>query len=118
MPGDLLLTVSIASHPYFSRRGNDLVLRLPVTLSEAALGARVDVPTPWGAINLKVPPGSTSGKRLRIKGHGVHPAKGDPGDLFAEIQVDLPDHWDEESLELIRKLGERERRNPRAGLTW
>src|SRR4051812_14391851 len=71
--GDILITIHVAPHPWFSRHGNNLEVRVPVTLAEAALGAKVDVPTPKGTISLRIPPGSSSGKRLRIKGHGVTP---------------------------------------------
>ena len=75
-PGDVLLTVHVAPHPCFQRRGNHLHVKVPVTLPEAVLGAKVDVPTPRGAVSLKVPPGTSSGTKLRIKGHGVVPKDG------------------------------------------
>ena len=71
--GDILLTIHVSPHPYFRRTGNRLDVRVPVTLAEAALGAKIDVPTPQGTIALTVPPNTSSGKRLRIKGHGVRP---------------------------------------------
>ena len=77
-PGDLLITVRVAEHPHFRRRGGDLELAVPVTLAEAALGAKIDVPTPQGEISLKIPPGTSSGKRLRLKGLGVPNAEGRP----------------------------------------
>jgi curved DNA-binding protein len=121
-PGDILITVHVAAHPWFTRHGNDLEVRLPVTLAEAALGAKVDVPTPRGTISLRVPPGASSGKRLRVKGHGVKTRDGEPGDLYAEIQIVLPASLDEESLELIKKLDERlqtgQPQNPRRELRW
>src|SRR4029079_11271094 len=69
--GDLLITVHVAPHPYFHRRGNHLELKVPVTLAEAALGAKVDIPTPKGTISLRVPPATSSGTKLRVKGHGI-----------------------------------------------
>jgi curved DNA-binding protein len=120
--GDILITVHVAPHPWFSRRGNNLEVRLPVTLAEAALGAKVDVPTPKGTITLHVPPGTSSGKKLRIKGHGVAGKAGEAGDLFAEIQIVLPTPLDEESLELIKKLDEHAQsahpQQPRRDLRW
>ena len=71
IPGDLLVTIRTTSHPSFRRDGLDLIVKVPVTLAEAALGAKVDVPTPYGEISLKVPPGTSSGTRLRAKGQGV-----------------------------------------------
>ena len=92
----MLITVHVAPHPWFTRKGNDLEVRVPVTLAEAALGAKVDVPTPKGTISLRVPAGTSSGKKLRIKGHGVPQRNGEPGDLYAEIQIVLPSPLDEE----------------------
>jgi DnaJ-class molecular chaperone len=120
--GDILITIRVAPHPWFTRRGNDLEVRLPVTLAEAALGAKVDVPTPRGTISLRVPPGSSSGKKLRIKGHGVAPRNGEPGDLFAQIEIVLPATLDDESIELIKKLDAHVEsagaQQPRRDLRW
>lgn len=116
--GDLLITIRVAEHPSFRRRGKDLEVSVPVTLAEAALGAKIDVPTPKGEISLKIPPGTSSGKRLRLKGVGVPDAKAGPGDLYAEIQIVIPDSLDEESLELVRKFDKRRPLQPRAGLQW
>jgi len=121
-PGDILITIRVAPHPWFTRHGNDLEVRVPVTLAEAALGAKVDVPTPKGTISLRVPAGSSSGKKLRIKGHGVAARSEDPGDLYAEIQIVLPSPLDEECLELIKKLDEHavaeHPQEPRRELKW
>jgi len=80
------------------------------------------VPTPKGVIALRIPPGSSSGTKLRIKGHGVTDKEGEPGDLFAEVQIVLPKPLDEESLELIRKFDEHtggsQGTNPRRDLRW
>ncbi len=103
-PGDILITVRVAAHPYFSRRGKNLDVKVPVTLSEAVLGAKIDVPTPQGTIMLRVPPGTSSGKKLRVKGRGVAPKGADPGDLFAEIQIVLPHTIDDQSRELVKQL--------------
>jgi len=117
-PGDLLLTVHVAPHPCFQRRGNHLHVKLPVTLSEAALGAKVDVPTPRGAVALRIPPGTSSGAKLRVKGHGVPSARGPDGDLLAEVQIVLPETLDEASREAIRRLDDRYAHDPRANLQW
>ncbi len=116
--GDLLITVRVAEHPYFRRRGNDLELAVPVTLAEAALGAKVDIPTPGGEISLKIPPGTSSGKRLRLKGLGVPTEKGGHGDLYAEIQIVIPDSLDDASLELVRQFDRRRPLQPRTNLQW
>ncbi len=117
-PGDILLTVRVAPHPLFQRAGNNLVVKVPVTLGEAALGAKVDVPTPKGTVTLQVPAGSSSGRKLRVKGHGIVPKTGTPGDLLAELQIVLPQEFDEEAREMIRKLDEQSPRDVRASLRW
>ena len=117
--GDLLITVRVAPHPYFRRHGNDLEVTLPVTVAEAALGAQVDVPTPRGTISLKIPPGSSSGKRLRAKGQGVKLPDGQAGDLYAQLQITLPAQVDDQSKQLIRELDQRQQPwNPRTELQW
>lgn len=117
-PGDLMITIRVAPHPHFRRRGSDLELSVPVTLAEAALGAKIDVPTPQGEISLKIPAGSSSGKRLRLKGMGVPAADGSRGDLYAELQIVIPDSLDEESRELVRRFDRRRVLQPRADLKW
>ena len=117
-PGDILITIHVASHPSFQRRDNDLHVKVPVTLAEAAQGAKIDVPTPSGTITLTVPPCTSSGRRLRIRGQGVPDGDGTPGDLYAELQIALPPLLDEESLEWIRKIGEKNTANPRSELKW
>ena len=120
--GDIFIIVHIAPHPWFHRRGKHLEVRVPVTLAEAALGAKVDVPTPRGTISLHVPPDTSSGKKLRIKGHGVAGRNGEVGDLFAEIQIVLPTPLDPECLELIKKLDAHSQtshpQQPRRDLRW
>ena len=91
---------------------------MPVTLAEAALGAKVDLPTPKGMLTLTVPPATSSGKRLRVKGHGVQTESGTAGDLYAEIHIVLPTSLDEQSEELVRQLDQRQAQNPRNGLRW
>jgi DnaJ-class molecular chaperone len=117
-PGDLLIRIHVGKHPHFTRHGKDLEVRVPVTLAEAALGAKIDLPTPQGVISLKVPPGSSTGRRLRLKGMGVTTSDGAAGDLYAEIQIVLPPSLDEASLDLVRQLERRNPHQPRADLTW
>ncbi len=117
-PGDSLSTVHVSPHPCFQRRGNDLEVKVPVTLSEAAAGAKVDIPTPNGTITLTIPPCTSSGRRLRIRGQGVRMANGSTGDLFAEIQIILPPSLDQESLESLRKVSAKSPPNPRSELKW
>lgn len=117
VPGDLLLTVRVGSHPYYTRRDNDLIVRVPVTLGEAVGGAKVDVPTPWGVIAMKIPSGATGGKRLRIKGHGVRNRSGE-GDLFVEVQIVLPPTLTDEQRRLAEKFDASQAVAPRAELQW
>jgi len=88
--GDLVLQVQVEPHSVFHRSGDTLEVTLPVSLSEAIEGAKVDVPTPWGTIVLRIPPGTSSGKKLRAAGMGVHHGNGAKGDLIAEVQIMLP----------------------------
>lgn len=117
-PGDLLITIRVMPHPHFTRSGKNLEVKLPVTLTEAALGATIDLPTPHGTIALKIPPGTSSGRRLRLKGQGVRPKSGEPGDLFAEVQIVLPPNLTDEEREELRRIAERHPQNPRAELSW
>jgi molecular chaperone DnaJ len=108
-PGDLYVTVEVAPHRFFRRAGRDLLLTLPVAVHEAALGARVDVPTLTGTAKLRIPPGTSSGQRLRLRGRGI-PATGrapeEAGDLLVDIQIVLPPVRDERSKSLLREFGE------------
>ena len=88
--GDALVTIEIAPHRFFKREGSNIRLELPVTIKEAALGAKVRVPTPEGPVMLTVPKGSTSGKVLRLKGRGFSARDGKRGDQLATIVVDVP----------------------------
>lgn len=117
-PGDILITVRVAPHPFFTRRGDNLHVRLPVTLREAARGAKIDVPTPKGMVALRVPSGTSSGTKLRIKGYGAAPAGRPAGDLFADIQIVLPPKLDEHSLEGIDQVDARHPLDPRRDLKW
>jgi DnaJ-class molecular chaperone len=116
--GDLLVTVRVAPHPHFRRDGLDLIVKVPVSLAEAALGEKIDVPTPHGVIALKVPPGTSSGTRLRAKGQGIKKADGSAGDLYAELLIFVPKQIDAESQDLIRRLDTRTQLNPRSELQW
>ena len=89
-PGDALVEISIEPHAYFVRHGNDIHLELPVTLAEAALGARVRVPTPAGSVMLTVPKGSNTGSILRLKGKGIAQRGGGHGDELVTLKVMLP----------------------------
>jgi DnaJ-class molecular chaperone len=116
--GDILITVRVSPHPFFTRRGKRLDVVVPITLEEAASGAKIDVPTPRGTVSVSVPPGTSSGKKLRIKGQGVAPKGESAGDLFAEVQIVLPDSLSDEERETISEISRRHRQNPRAELRW
>jgi DnaJ-class molecular chaperone len=88
--GDAIVTIEVQPHRFYERQGDDIRLELPITLSEAVLGAEVRVPTPDGAVMLKVPKGSSSGKTLRLKGRGFHKKGGARGDLLVTLMVELP----------------------------
>ncbi|HSK10795.1 MAG TPA: J domain-containing protein [Vicinamibacterales bacterium] len=104
--GDLFVRVHVAPDPLFRREGHDLHLVLPVAVHEAALGARIEVPTFDGAVRLRVPPGTQSGTRLRLRERGVPvPRRGTRGDLIVEVRLVLPSLIDERSKELLREFG-------------
>jgi molecular chaperone DnaJ len=105
-PGDLYITVKVAAHPVFRREGDDLHMVVPVAVHEAALGARIEVRTLDGAARLRVPPGTQSGQRFRLRGHGAPSTRdGHRGDLIVEIRIMLPKLLDERSKELLREFG-------------
>lgn len=116
--GDLILTLKVSSHPHFQRSGQNLLLTLPVTLAEAALGAKVDIPTPSGTITLSIPPGSSSGRRLRVKGRGVGSRDGSVGDLLVDLEIKLPETISEEGQEAIREFDRRHPMTLRQNLSW
>ena len=114
-PGDVLITVSIAPHPLFKVDGQNLRLDLPITLYEAVLGAKVRVPTLDGAVELSVPPNTSSGRVFRLKGKGL-PGKPDAGDLYVTIRIELPDGKDSELEELMKKWRDQKPHDPRSGM--
>lgn len=109
-PGDLLLKILIEPHRYFRRERFDLFLDVPITPSEAALGTKVDVPTlTEGHVLVKVPPGTSSGSKLRLRGKGVlDPQTKQPGDQFVVVKIVLPKNLTEEEKTLYRQLAEHE----------
>ncbi|MDA5194036.1 J domain-containing protein [Govanella unica] len=94
--GDALIEVKINPHPLFRREGDDIHLALPITLGEAVLGGKVTVPTISGSVNLTIPPGSNTGKTLRLKARGVENAAGHHGDQYVRLEIILPDQVDED----------------------
>lgn len=120
--GDLLLDVHVEQHPAYRRTGDTLEVTLPVTISEAIQGAKVDLPTPWGTIALKVPPGTSGGRKLRAAGMGVRHANGSKGDLVAEVQIVLPDEADAPAREALlaaaQAAEQAAKTGPRMALRW
>src|SRR5450631_2534715 len=115
-PGDLLITVSIAPHPFFKVEGSDLRLDLPITLYEAVLGGKVRVPTLGTAVELSIPKNTSSGRTFRLKGKGLPKAAGATGDLFVTTRIMLPDGNDSELEALMQKWRDGHPYNPRSDL--
>ncbi len=117
-PGDLLITVHIAPHPYFKVDGSDIRLDLPITLYEAVLGGKVRVPTLGGAVELSIPRNTSSGRTFRLKGKGLpKQGGGATGDLFVTTRIMLPDGNDAALEELMQKWRDGHPYNPRNDLT-
>lgn len=118
-PGDLLLVCHVQPHPYFTREGADIYLDVPVTLSEAALGAKVEVPSLDGRTTVTLPPGTPSGSKLRLKGRGVPmPGGTRRGDQYIIIKIVPPRTLTAEQRALLEKLGEHDHANPRHEIGW
>ena len=103
-PGDLLVKLRVATHPRFSRRGDDLVLTLPVSFTEAVLGAKVTVPTLNGSVKLKIPAGTPSGKIFRVRKEGVRRDGGRPGDLLVTVRVTVPPNLPKEAKKMLEEF--------------
>ncbi len=115
--GDLMVSVRVEPHRLFRREGDDLHLVVPVALHEAALGAKVEIPTADGPVRLRVPPGTASGQRLRLRERGAPSLRtGGRGDLIVEVRLVMPAVLDERSKELMREFGRINAEDVRAGL--
>jgi curved DNA-binding protein len=111
--GDLYLVVRIAPHPRYRLSGRDISVDLPVAPWEAVLGATVPMPTPDGEAKVRVPPGSSSGRRLRLRGEGMPNPRGDPGDLYAEVKIMVPAKPTRRERELFEELAAQSTFDPR-----
>ena len=111
--GDALIEIRVTPHPFFKRDGNDIRLEVPVTLGEAVLGGRIEVPTISGPVAVKVPKGANTGTQLRLKGKGV---KGQ-GDHYVTLKVVLPEPADPELEKFVEGWAGRAAYNPRRGMT-
>jgi molecular chaperone DnaJ len=114
--GDLFLVVKVQNHPLFHREGNDIVCSVPVTITEAALGAEIEVPTVEGKARLKIPAGTKGGQKFRLRGRGAPSARGGArGDELVEVRLFLPELRDERSREILREFAELNPEDPREG---
>ena len=116
--GDLFLIMKVGTSSIFTRQGDDIMLRVPVTLAEAALGAKIEVPTIDGRAQLKIPPGTQSGQKLRMRERGVSSAavEGRRGDQIVSIEITVPQLRDERSKEILREFAKLNPEDPRTGL--
>src|ERR1700720_1625926 len=114
-PGDLYIITRVQPHPFFDRRGDDLYTAVPVTVTEASLGAKVEVPTIDGRAQVRIPPGTNSGKRLRLREKGAPSSRnpGKRGDQIIEVQVVVPKPEDERVRNLLKELGKIDPEDPR-----
>ncbi len=118
--GDLYIIVHVGKHPYFRREGDDVYVDLPVRIGEAALGAAVDVPTIDGMTTVKIPPGTSGGKKLRLKGKGIKPTgnRKQRGDQYVVIRIVPPPKLSPRGRELLQELNEVEAFDPRKDAPW
>jgi DnaJ-class molecular chaperone len=116
-PGDLFIITSVQPHPYFRREGLDVYLDLPISLYEAVFGAKIEVPTLDGKVMLTIPPGTSGGAKLRIKGKGIMRGS-EQGDEIAVIKVIVPKELDESDRQLIRQLQDKHPIAARADVLW
>lgn len=116
--GDALVTVTVAPHPVFERQGDDIHITLPITIDEAILGGKIPAPTIDGGVNVSVPPGTSSGKTLRLRGKGVKKrGSGDRGDQLIELTITLPDRIDDDLRSFMETWRDGHRYDPRKGAT-
>jgi len=116
-PGDLFIVTEVETHPIFERKGDNIYVKVPVTVAEAALGAKVEVPTLLGPSTIKIPPGTQSGQQLRLRGKGAPSLRSDArGDEFIEVQVMVPRVADERTKEILRELARLNPEDPRQEL--
>ena len=117
-PGDLYLVISVRPHEFFGREGSDIVCTVPITVTEAALGAKIEVPSIDGKTLLRIPPGTQSGQKFRLRGKGAPSLRGDtPGNQIVEVRVIVPHIADERSKDILRELARLNPENPRENLS-
>jgi molecular chaperone DnaJ len=107
----------VEPHPIFKREGNDITCNVPITVTEAGLGTKIEVPTLDGKSLLKIPAGTQSGQKFRLRGRGVTSHRGaEPGDLIVEVRVVLPKISDERSKEILKEFARLNPENPRISM--
>lgn len=114
-PGDLFILTNVGKHPFLTRKGDNVYVSVPISVSEAALGARIEVPTVEGKAQLKIPPGTESGQKFRLRERG-YPSLRNPslrGDEFIEVKIALPRVISEETKEILRQFEKLNPENPR-----
>jgi DnaJ-class molecular chaperone len=116
-PGDLFIITQVQPHPYFRRENLDVLLDLPISMYEALEGTKVTVPTLDGPVTLTIPPGTSSGAKLRIKGRGIHRGS-EQGDQFVVTRIIVPKDFDDDDRTLLEKLKAKHPLNPRADVRW
>jgi DnaJ-class molecular chaperone len=116
--GDLYIVCHVRRHPFFRREGDDIHVDVPISIAESVLGGKVDVPTLDGLTTVTVPPGTPSGRKLRLRGKGVHGRDGNQGDQYVAIKVVPPETVSDEGKELIEKFSQSESHDPRANAPW
>lgn len=117
--GDAIIEIRVEAHPYFTRKDNDILLDVPISLPEAVSGASIKVPTLDGNVTIKVPQGTNTGAKLRLKGKGVPTAQGDQrGDMFVKLAIALPDPLPDDFKDLIEKWAKKRAYDPRKKLGW
>jgi molecular chaperone DnaJ len=117
-PGDLFIITNVGRHTHFTRKGDNIYVTIPVTVPEAALGAKIEVPTVEGKAQLRIPPGTQSGQKFRLRERGV-PSLRNPqarGDQFVEVQVTFPKVISEETKELLKRYAQLNEENPRVAM--
>jgi DnaJ-class molecular chaperone len=114
-PGDLHIITNVGTHKYFTRKGDNIYVTVPITVPEAALGAKIEVPTVDGKTQLRIPPGTQSGQKFRLRDRGAPSLRnpGAKGHQFVEVQVSLPKVISEETKELLREYAKLNGTNPR-----
>ena len=116
-PGDLFLIISVRPHEFFRREGNDIACTVPITITEAALGTKIEVPSIDGKTLLRIPPGTQSGQKFRLRGKGAPSLRGEVrGNQIVEVRVIVPKVADERSKEILKELARLNPENPRSGL--